>query len=63
VVAAPVAWILNQWWLQLMADPVSVGVGIVVFCVVGLVGIALLTIATQTVRAARIDPARTLRDE
>ena len=63
VVAAPVAWILNQWWLQLMADPVSVGVGIVMFCVVGLVGIALLTIATQTVRAARIDPATTLRDE
>ncbi len=63
VVAAPVAWILNRWWLQLMADAVDVRVGLVVLCVVGLVGIALVTIATQTVRAARIDPARTLRDE
>lgn len=63
VVAVPVAWILNRWWLQLMADPVGVHAGVVLLCVLGLVGISLLTIATQTVRAARIDPARTLRDE
>ena len=63
VVAAPVAWILNQWWLQLMTDAVEVRIGVVLLCVVSLIGISLLTIATQTVRAARIDPARTLRDE
>jgi ABC-type antimicrobial peptide transport system, permease component len=63
VVAVPVAWILNRWWLQLMADPVGVHAGVVLLCVLGLVGISFLTIATQTVRAARIDPATTLRDE
>jgi putative ABC transport system permease protein len=63
VVAVPVAWILNRWWLQLMADPVGVHAGVVLLCVLGLVGIALLTVATQTLRAARIDPAQTLRDE
>ena len=63
VVAVPVAWVLNRWWLQLMADPVGVRAGVVLVCVLGLVGVALLTIATQTLRAARIDPARTLRDE
>ncbi|MFB6232028.1 MAG: ABC transporter permease [Salinibacter sp.] len=63
VVAAPVAWILNRWWLQWMTDAVDVGVGVIALCIVGLVGIALLTVATQTVRAARIDPATTLRDE
>ena len=63
LVAAPVAWTLNQWWLQLMADSVEVRIGIVLLCVGGLVGIALFTVATQTVRAARIDPATTLRDE
>jgi putative ABC transport system permease protein len=63
VVAAPVAWILNRWWLQWMTDAVNVSAGVVALCIVGLVGIALLTVATQTVRAARIDPATTLRDE
>jgi putative ABC transport system permease protein len=63
VVAAPVAWIVNRWWLQLMADTVDVNVGVVVLCVVGLVALSLLTIATQTVRAARVDPAQTLRSE
>jgi len=63
VVAAPVAWILNRWWLQWMTDAVDVGAGMVALCIVGLVGIALLTVATQTVRAARLDPTTTLRDE
>lgn len=63
VVAAPVAWILNRGWLRLMADPVGVRAGVVLVYVLGLVGIALVTIATQTLRAARIDPARTLQDE
>jgi putative ABC transport system permease protein len=63
LVAAPVAWALNQWWLQLMANAVEVHVGVVLLCVVGLLGLTLLTVATQTVRAARLDPARTLRDE
>jgi len=63
VVAVPVAWVLNRWWLQLMADPVGVRAGVVLLCVLGLVGVALLTVSTQTLRAARIDPATTLRDE
>jgi putative ABC transport system permease protein len=63
IVAAPLAWMLNRWWLQLMANSVDVRIGIVLLCVVGLVCIALLTVATQTLRAARIDPARTLRSE
>ena len=63
LVAAPVAWMLNRWWLQQMTDSVGVRVEIVLLCVVGLVGVALLTIATQTVRAAQIDPAQTLRSE
>jgi ABC-type lipoprotein release transport system permease subunit len=46
-----------------MADAVAVRVEIVLLCVVGLVGVALLTIATQTVRAARTDPATVLRSE
>jgi putative ABC transport system permease protein len=63
LVAAPVAWIVNRWWLQLMADAVDVNVGIVLLCVAGLVCISLLTIATQTLRAARTDPATVLRSE
>jgi putative ABC transport system permease protein len=61
--AIPVAWGLNAWWLRLLSDPVSVGGGVVGGCALALAGAGVLTVATQALRAARIDPARTLRDE
>jgi putative ABC transport system permease protein len=63
LVATPVAWGLNAWWLRLLPDPVSVSAGVVGACVGGLVGLGVLTVATQALRATRIDPALTLRDE
>jgi putative ABC transport system permease protein len=61
--AAPVAWALNAWWLRLLSDPVGVGAGVVAACSLGLAVLGILTVGTQALRAARIDPARTLRDE
>jgi putative ABC transport system permease protein len=63
LVAAPIAWMLNAWWLQLLPDAVNVGGAVVAACTVGLVGLGVLTVATQTLRAARVDPARVLRSE
>jgi putative ABC transport system permease protein len=63
LVTLPAAWLLTQWWLQFLPDPVSVrslGLG---GTVGGLLFLALLTVGSQTLRAARIDPAQTLRDE
>jgi putative ABC transport system permease protein len=59
----PAAWLLNQWWLQYLPEPVSVGAGVLIGTVGALLLLALLAVGSQTLRAARIDPATTLRDE
>ncbi|WP_103019078.1 ABC transporter permease [Salinibacter altiplanensis] len=63
LVTTPIAWVVNHGWLQWMPDAVDVEGGIVVLCVGAVVGVCLVTIGMQTVRAARLDPATTLRDE
>jgi putative ABC transport system permease protein len=63
VVAAPMAYLGAQRWLQAFAYRVDLtGLS---FALAGLsvLGVALLTVAGQVVRAARTDPAMTLRDE
>jgi putative ABC transport system permease protein len=63
VLAAPPAYWAARQWLQSFAYRVEVGA--VVFVVAGglTLAVALLAVGGQTLRAARIDPARTLRDE
>lgn len=63
LVATPLAWMLNRWWLQFFSDRVNVSSLVVAVCVSGLIGLALFVIGSQTIRAARVDPANTLRDE
>jgi putative ABC transport system permease protein len=63
ILTLPAAWLLNQWWLQFLPDPVSVGSGGLAGALGALLLLALLTIGSQTFRAARLDPAQTLRDE
>jgi putative ABC transport system permease protein len=63
ILTLPAAWLLNQWWLQFLPDPVSVGSGMLIGIVGGLLLLALLTVGSQTLRAARVDPTTTLRDE
>ncbi len=63
VVGLPLAWVLNRLWLQNLAYRIDLGVWPFVLSAAGLFALALLAIGSQTVRAARTDPARTLRDE
>jgi putative ABC transport system permease protein len=63
VVTLPAAWLFNRWWLQFLPDPVSVGSGVLIGIVAGLLLLALLTVGSQTLRAARLDPVISLRDE
>lgn len=63
VVALPLAWVLNHWWLQFLPDPVGVGTGAVALSVLALLAAALLTVGSQTLHAAHLNPATTLRDE
>lgn len=59
----PVAWWVNRFWLQSFAYRIELGVWTFTLSAVGLLALALLAIGSQTLRAARTDPATTLRDE
>ncbi|MFB6098884.1 MAG: ABC transporter permease [Salinibacter sp.] len=63
VLALPLTYWGAHQWLQNFAYRIDLGPGIFLLAG-GLVGaIALLTVGVQAFRAARIDPATTLRDE
>jgi putative ABC transport system permease protein len=63
VISAPVAYLLARWWLQDFARRIALAP----WPFLGVGGIALLcamaAVSVHTIRAARLDPARTLRDE
>lgn len=63
VLAVPLAWYLNDLWLQEFALRVSVDAGTILISVLVLVLIALVTIGSQTFRAALTNPVQTLRSE
>jgi putative ABC transport system permease protein len=63
LVATPLAYVGMQHWLQDFAYRTSLGIDLFLLAGGLAVGIALLTISTQALRAARLDPATTLRDE
>ena len=63
VVAAPLAYFGMQQWLQTFAYRIDVGIGTLAAAGAVALVIALLTVSTQTLRAARIDPAEALRSE
>lgn len=63
VVFTPLVWLSMNWWLQSFAYRISLNAWVFVLSALSLVVIALLTIGTQTVRAARANPTESLRNE
>lgn len=63
LLGVPVAWWLNRLWLQSFAYRIELSVWTFALSTAGLLALALLAIGSQTLRAARTDPAQTLRDE
>ncbi|MCG8372662.1 MAG: ABC transporter permease [Balneolales bacterium] len=63
LIAAPVAWFLMNNWLQNYAYRIEIDWWI--FVAAGLIsaGIALLTISSQSIKAALIDPIHCIKDE
>jgi putative ABC transport system permease protein len=59
----PLAWWLNALWLDSFAYRIELGLTPLILCAAGLLALALLAIGPQTMRAARLNPATTLRDE
>lgn len=63
VLAAPISWMLAQKWLEDYAFRVDLSIWMFVFPGLQLVVIAFFTIASQALKAARLNPAIALRDE
>ena len=63
VLAVPLAYWGVQQWLQTFAYRIDLGFATFLIAGVLAMSVALLAVITQTLRAARVDPATTLRDE
>lgn len=63
VVALPVSWLLNRWWLSNYAYHVDIGVGVFLAAIALLLAVTLGTVGWQSWRVAQVPPAETLRDE
>jgi ABC-type antimicrobial peptide transport system permease subunit len=63
VVAAPVAWYAMYKWLQDYSYRVRIEWWVFLFAAALTVGIALVTVSFQAIRAALANPARSLRSE
>jgi putative ABC transport system permease protein len=59
----PLAWWINALWLDRFAYRIDLGLVPLILCAAGLLAFALLAIGPQTLRAARLNPSITLRDE
>ena len=62
-IATPVAWFVNRLWLQEFANRTDFGPAVLMVSIGALVVVALVTIGSQTLRAALTDPVTTLRQE
>lgn len=63
IIAIPLAYLLNNLWLQEMAYRVEMNVGVVLFGVFVLMILGLITVGSQTLRAAYVNPVDKLKNE
>ncbi|MEP1033956.1 ABC transporter permease [Ekhidna sp.] len=63
LIAAPLSYFVNSLWLNDLPNRVELGFGTVIIGSLLMLGLGLLTIGSQTLRAARQNPVETLKDE
>ena len=63
LIAVPLAWYLMYSWLQGFAYRISINMWVFVFAGFVAIGIALLTVSFQAVKAAIANPVKSLRTE
>lgn len=62
-IATPLAWLGMQKWLESFAYRVDITAGVFVLAIVISLGIAFLTVGLQALRAAILNPTKSLRTE
>jgi ABC-type antimicrobial peptide transport system permease subunit len=63
MIAAPLAYMINNMWFKYMADHVSFGTGSLLTGILFVILIGLLTVGSQTIRASHTNPAEMLKFE
>jgi len=63
IAALPVAWLVMNSWLQNFVFRTRSGLALLIFTAVLSLAIAILTVSYQTLKAALVEPANTLRCE
>ncbi len=63
LISVPIAYMANNFWLNLMAVKISMSPWFFIAGSVLLIGIALITIGSQTIRSLQVNPAEKLRNE
>jgi putative ABC transport system permease protein len=63
IIAWPLAWFVMDTWLQNFPYRISINPVLFVLAGLGVVAIAFLSVGFQTLKAAQINPAKTLRSE
>ena len=62
-IAAPLAWLVMSNWLRNYAYRTNIGIGLFAFAGVAALAIAMLTISYQAIKAAIVNPVKSLRSE
>jgi putative ABC transport system permease protein len=62
-IATPLAYFVNSLWLQEIANRITIGPGILTSSILILLSMGVITIGSQSVRAAFANPANSLKDE
>jgi len=63
LIASPVAWFLMNKWLENFAYRIPVSAGIFAAAGLGAIGIALVTVSFQAIKAAVANPVKSLRTD
>jgi len=63
LIASPVAYLGMSEWLEAFAYRIELGVWPFAVAILSMLLVAVVTVGSQALRAARVDPATTLRDE
>jgi putative ABC transport system permease protein len=63
VIATPLAYFVNNLWLNFFASRVSIGLGVLAIAILSMVVISLLVVLSQAWRAAVMNPVESLKTE
>lgn len=62
-IGTPMAWFVNSLWMQQVSNKVDIGLLVYLAGIIGTIILALLTICSQTIRAAQTKPVTNLQKE